>query len=139
LLAILAAALGFWFTPASSLSADNDWVSLFNGKDLDGWVQRGGKAKYRVEDGQVVGSSVPGTANSFLCTKKNYANFILELEFKVDHSLNSWVQIRSKCFNQPKTVELNGEKSNIPADRVHGYQVEIDHDDTTWTRGIYEE
>src|SRR5436190_12241853 len=81
------------------------WVELFNGKDLDGWVVRGGKAKYRVEDGQIVGSSVPNTANSFLCTKKDYGNFILELEFKVDPKLNSGVQIRSQCFDEAKTLE----------------------------------
>src|SRR5262249_24580528 len=101
----------FGVTPASLRSADKaadgGWVNLFNGKDLDGWVPRGGKAKYRVEDGQIVGTSVPNTTNSFLCTKKDYANFILELEFKVHPDLNSGVQIRSQCFDEPKTVELN--------------------------------
>src|SRR5437867_12240624 len=65
------AALGFLTTAA--FSADDGWVDLFNGKDLTGWVQRGGKAKYRAEDGQIVGSTVPNTANSFLCTQRNYA------------------------------------------------------------------
>src|SRR5439155_14226124 len=106
-----AVALACVFAVAPSLSADEPgghWVSLCNGKDLDGWVQRGGKAKYRVEDGQLVGSSVPNTTNSFLCTKKHYADFILELEFKVDPGLNSGVQIRSECFDEPKTVEFKG-------------------------------
>src|SRR5262249_10909015 len=107
-LLIATAALFLFLSPAPGLSADErGWVNLFNGKDLDGWVQHGGKAKYRVEDGQIVGSSVPGTANSFLCTKLNYSDFVLELEFKVDPSLNSGVQIRSECFEEPKTVELN--------------------------------
>src|SRR5689334_4396649 len=74
--------------------ADEGWVDLFNGKDLDGWVQRGGNAKYRVEDGQIVGTCVPNTVNSFLCTKKDYADFLLELEFKDDPDLNSGVQVR---------------------------------------------
>jgi 3-keto-disaccharide hydrolase len=118
------------------------WVDLFNGKDLDGWVQRGGKAKYTVEDGQLVGRSTPNTANSFLCTKKEYADFILELEFKVDAKLNSGVQIRSECFDEPKKVEVNGKSETIPAGRVHGYQVEIDPDverGRLWTGGIYDE
>jgi hypothetical protein len=114
-------------------------VSLFDGKSLDGWVPRGGKAKYRAEDGQIIGTAVPKTSNSFLCTKKNYANFILELEFKVDDGLNSGVQIRSECFDEPKTVELNGKKIKIAAGRVHGYQVEIDPSDRAWTGGIYDE
>jgi hypothetical protein len=123
---------------ADQKSADG-WVSLFNGKNLDGWIQRGGHAKYNVVDGQIVGASVPNTGNSFLCTKKDYANFVLELEFKVDPSLNSGIQIRSQCFDEPKTVELNGKKIKIPAGRVHGYQVEIDPSSRAWTGGIYDE
>ena len=61
--AILAGLIG----PHAS-AADDGFVPLFDGKTLSGWVQRGGKAKYAVEDGAVVGSSVPNTANTFLCT-----------------------------------------------------------------------
>src|SRR5687768_14713190 len=74
--------------------AKEKWTPLFNGKDLKNWVQRGGKAKYAVENGEIVGTSVPKTGNSFLCTKRDYSDFILELEFKVDPALNSGVQIR---------------------------------------------
>jgi len=85
-------------TPSPSPGEEGGWVDLFNGKDLDGWLRRGGKAEYRAENGEIVGQTVPNTSNSFLCTKKNYANFILELEFKVDSRLNSGVQIRSEVF-----------------------------------------
>jgi hypothetical protein len=138
--AAMTVALVLGVTPPS-FSADKDegWTNLFNGKDLEGWVQRGGNAKYRAEDGQIIGTTVPTTGNSFLCTKKNYSNFILELEFKVQNPLNSGVQIRSECFDAAKTVELNGEKIEIPAGRVHGYQVEIDPSDRAWTGGIYDE
>ncbi len=103
------------------------WVDLFNGKNLDGWVQRGGVAKYTVEGGVIVGTTVPKTPNSFLCTERNYANFILEVEFKVDPSLNCGVQIRSNSLPDYK----NGQ--------VHGYQVEIDPADRGWSGGIYDE
>jgi hypothetical protein len=146
LAAVAVALLGPLVTSAPVGSADkpagDGWVSLFNGTNLDGWVQRGGKAKYRAEDGQIVGTSVPNTSNSFLCTKRDYADFILELEFKVDPDLNSGVQIRSQYFDKPRTVELNGKKYKIPAGRVHGYQVEIDPDvkrGRLWTGGIYDE
>ena len=104
---------------------DSGWVSLFNGKDLDGWIQRGGKAKYQVVEGQIVGTSVPNTGDSFLCTKRNYGDFVLELEFKVNQALNSGVQIRSEY--------------NEKANKVFGYQVEIDPSDRAWTGGIYDE
>jgi hypothetical protein len=120
-------------------AADDGWTPLFNGKDLDGWIQRGGKAKYRVEDGQIVGSSVPNTQNSFLCTTRDYSDFILELEFKVDPKLNSGVQIRSHCFDEEKMVEVMGKKIKIPAGRVHGYQVEIDPSPRAFSGGIYDE
>ncbi len=112
---------------------------LFDGKTLDGWHQHGGKAKYRVEDGAIVGSSVPNTPNSFLCTEKQYGDFILELEFKVDPALNSGVQIRSEVFDEPKEIEVEGKKIKVGADRVHGYQVEIDPSARSYSGAIYDE
>ena len=80
----------------TNLPATDQWTSLFNGSSLDGWIQRGGKANYSVEDGCIVGTTVPKTPNSFLCTEKDYGDFILEYEFKIDPRLNSGVQIRSQ-------------------------------------------
>lgn len=114
-------------------------VPLFDGKTLNGWTQKGGKAKYRVEDETIIGTSVPKTGNSFLCTDKNYSDFILELEFKVNPALNSGVQIRSECFDKPKVALRNGVPHPIPPGRVHGYQVEIDPSDRAWTGGVYDE
>ncbi|MCC7375640.1 MAG: DUF1080 domain-containing protein [Verrucomicrobiales bacterium] len=123
----------------SAFAAESGWVSLDPKPDLAGWVQRGGTAKYRVENGEIIGTSVPKTANSFLCTARSYTNFILELEFKVATNLNSGIQIRSECFDQPKEIQVGGKTIKIPADRVHGYQVEIDPSDRAWTCGIYDE
>jgi type 1 glutamine amidotransferase len=99
----------------SALAKDNDegWVSLFDGKTLDGWVQINGTARYEVKDGTILGTTVEGSPNSFLCTRKHYSDFDLEFEVKVDSRLNSGVQIRSNSLPQYR----NG--------RVHGYQVEI--------------
>lgn len=125
--------------------ADNDgFTPLFDGKTLDGWVQNGGTAKYEVVDGMIVGTSVPKTGNSFLCTKKNYGDFELQVEFKVDPLLNSGIQIRSQVFAKDKVVvtkDKNGKESKrkIPAGRVHGYQVEIDPSKRAWSGGIYDE
>jgi len=103
------------------------WQSLFDGKTLNGWIQRGGKAIYKVEDGAIVGTTVENTRNSFLCTEKNYSNFILELDFKVAPELNSGVQIRSNSLKEYKDGQ------------VHGYQVEIDPSTRAFTGGIYDE
>lgn len=128
-------------TCCATMAADG-WTDLFNGKDLEGWVQRGGKATYTVEDGCVVGTSTLNTDNTFLCTGRDYGDFILEYEFKVDPRLNSGVQIRSQSFSSPKEITWEGKTIKVPANRVHGYQIEIDPDpkkDRWWTAGIYDE
>jgi hypothetical protein len=100
---------------------------LFNGKDFTGWMQLNGKAKYTVDKGEIVGTTVFGEPNSFLATDKDYGDFILEFEYKVDSTMNSGVQFRS----QSKPDYMNG--------RVHGYQFEIDPSKRAWTGGIYDE
>lgn len=90
------------------------WTSLFNGKDLGGWIQHNGWATYRIEGDAIVGSTAKGSPNSFLCTEKDYTDFELQFEVLVDDALNSGVQFRSKSLPDKD----NG--------RVHGPQVEIE-------------
>jgi hypothetical protein len=118
---------------------DTGWKPLFDGKTTTGWTQKGGAAKYRVEDGVLIGTTQPNTPNSFLCTTREFTNFILELEFKVQPGLNSGVQIRSHSFPTNTEVQWKGKAVKVPANRVHGYQVEIDTTARAWTGGIYEE
>lgn len=140
LVASLVCCLSLLGAQPRTVAADEPaWQSLFDGKTLEGWNQRGGAAKYKVEGDEIVGQSVPNTSNSFLCTNRDYGDFILELEFKVDPALNSGVQIRSQCFDEPHKVSHEGKEKTIPAGRVHGYQVEIDPSDRAWTAGIYDE
>jgi Domain of Unknown Function (DUF1080) len=126
-------------TCTTALHAADEMVSLFDGKTLAGWEQHSGTAEYRVQDGVIIGKTVPNTGNSFLCTAKKYSNFILELEFKVDPSMNSGVQFRSNYYTQETEVEIAGKKKKFPADRVHGYQFEIDPSPRSYTGGVYDE
>ncbi|MBL9117946.1 MAG: DUF1080 domain-containing protein [Verrucomicrobiaceae bacterium] len=116
-----------------------NWMPLFNGKDFSGWAQHSGTAEYRVEDGCVVGKTVAGTGNSFMCTTKEYGDFILEFEFKVPEGMNSGVQFRSLFYDKDTEVEIAGKNKKFPADRVHGYQFEIDPSPRAYTGGIYDE
>lgn len=111
---------------ALSLSAQN-WEPLFNGKNFKGWKKLNGKAEYKIVDGTIVGISKLGTPNTFLSTTKNYGDFILEFDFKVDDGLNSGVQFRSLSLK-----EYN-------KGRVHGYQFEIDPSPRAWSGGVYDE
>lgn len=121
------AALVFGAVPIVSLAQNGKWQNLFNGKDLKGWKQLNGQAKYEVVNGEIVGTTVSNTPNSFLVTEQNYGDFILEVELLVDNSMNSGIQIRS--LSSPDFQ--NG--------RVHGYQVEIDPSDRKWSGGLYDE
>ena len=64
--------------------AESAGTDLFNGKDLSGWTQRGGKAKYTIEGEAIVGTCVLNTPNSFLCTDKTYGDFIFEYDVGAD-------------------------------------------------------
>jgi hypothetical protein len=118
------------------------WTDLFNGTNLDGWVEHSGKAKYMVTDGVLTGESVSGTGNSFLCTTQTFGNFELEAEYKCDALLNSGIQIRSEVFPGATNAIIGGKQFKFAADRIHGYQCEIDMDAARgrmWSAGIYDE
>ncbi len=115
---------------------------LIQGDALDNWEKKGGKATYELQDGVIVGTSAPHSPNTFLCTKKEYGDFELTYEFKCDKALNSGVQFRSQCFDEPTEIHV-GEKKvrKVAAGRVHGYQAEIDPNkpERCWVAGIYDE
>ena len=102
------------------------WKKLVK-KDLPGWEQLNGTASFKLEKGIVIGTTVVNSPNSFLCTKEKYSNFILEFDTWFDPQMNSGVQIRSES----RPDYQNG--------RVHGYQVEMDPSDRSWSGGIYDE
>lgn len=109
---------------------ESEWVQLFDGESLEGWRQVGGEAPYEVVDEAIVGTMTKGTPNSFLVTEQEYADFILELEFKIEgEGTNSGIQIRSQ-------IDPEGNKGR---GRVYGKQVEIDPSARAWTGGIYDE
>lgn len=110
----------------SCSSGEQDFTDLFNGKDLDGWVVKNGTAPFTVQDGMIVGTYVQGTPNTFLCTEKNYGDFILTFEAKFGKG-NSGVMFRGQ--SNPEFRD----------GRVHGYQMEMDPSPRAWTAGIFDE
>lgn len=104
-------------------SAGDGSVVLFDGKTLDGWQVRGGKATYRIEDGMIVGTTADGAPNTFLC-KGPFGDFELEFEVLCDKELNSGVQIRSHVYLKDTPQESNPKRVR-KAGEVYGYQCEI--------------
>jgi hypothetical protein len=117
-------------------NANGQWESLFNGKDLKGFKQLNGKAKYMVENGEIVGRTVMNQPNSFLATEKTYGDFILEVDFKVNDHMNSGIQFRSEIADANDHCNVTDKRT---PERVHGYQLEIDPSDRGWSGGIYDE
>ncbi len=109
------------------LSAQDNWQVLFNGKDLNNFEQLNGNAKYEIKNNELVGTSKLDTPNSFMATKNEYGDFILEFDVFVENGLNSGVQFRSLTTPDYRDG------------RLHGYQCEIETSSRKWAGGIYDE
>lgn len=108
-------------TGSSTFANDGGWISLFDGKSLDGWSQRNGTATYSVEGGAIVGKTSEGSPNSFLCSNQLYGDFELKFDVKVDRELNSGVQIRSQSVDDKPEGRVNGPQVEISLDGMAGY------------------
>ena len=106
---------------------ESEWMQLYKPQDFENYVQINGQAKYEVTGDTVIGYAVLDEPNSFLCTPREYGDFVLEYEVLVDTLMNSGVQIRSHSIPEYKDG------------RLHGYQVEIDPSDRAYSGGIYDE
>lgn len=98
----------------------SETISLFNGKDLTGWINHGTE-KWYVEDGILICESGPDAQYGYLSTDKSYDDFELSLDFKQEANGNSGVFFRS----------------TFEGTKVTGWQVEVappGHD----TGGVYE-
>lgn len=109
---ITVAALIVAFSSCCVCAADKDsgFVSIFNGKNLDGW--EGNTKIWKVADGMIVGDSPGIRHNDFLATKREYQDFELRLEFRMkDGKGNSGVQFRSRRI--PKTTHVQGYQADL--------------------------
>ncbi|WP_233496639.1 3-keto-disaccharide hydrolase [Mucilaginibacter hurinus] len=117
-------------TGPASAQLKKGYVSLFDGKTLNGWKRLAGTADYKVVDGAIQGTTIMGSGNTFLVTEKEYGDFVLELDAKLESEVsNSGVQTRSHF--DPAGYGGKG--------KVYGRQYEIDPTPRGWTGGIYDE
>jgi len=97
---------------------------LFDGQSLSAWQVRGGSAKYRVEDGMIIGQTAEGSPDTYLCTTRDYADFELELQVMCDVPLNSGIQIRGHVYEED-TPQASDPGRTRHAGEVYGYQCKI--------------
>lgn len=94
----------------------DDWVTLFDGKNLDGWKASRDNTQFTIAEGAIIGTSSGQT--HFLHTAETYGDFELEMEVKLhDTDLNSGVQIRT-------ALARNNAKGQS-RESIHGPQVDI--------------
>lgn len=99
---------------------EKEWVNLFDGKTLTGWHNPYDYGKADIVDGEIHLTSDKG--KWFLCTDKQYADFILEGEVNVPEG-NSGFMFR--C--------------HVGKNKVFGYQCEVDPSARKWSGGLYDE
>lgn len=93
----LAAALAL--ATATAAASEEGFVSIFNGKDLAGWQGLGGDTgSYYAEEGQLICRE---TGKVHLFTARQFTNFVLRLEIKMDPGGNNGVGIRTLVSKQP--------------------------------------
>lgn len=123
LLASLAASLALSQVPRNRAPyANEQWVRLFNGKDLTNWVPVGHE-KWTVEDGTIHGQGVT-REYGYLRTDKSYKDFWLSLRFKCEDDGNSGIYFHTEF--KPGTVDI-----------AKGMQFEIDRTLNHHTGGLY--
>lgn len=77
---------------AETGTKEEGFESLFNGKNLDGWVFKGEGEGYLVADGAI--TCHPGNGGN-LFTEKEFADFELRLEFKLTPGANNGIGLRA--------------------------------------------
>ncbi len=106
----------FFVLPAAGV--EPGYVSLFDGNSLTGWKLLGKiGAGYYVRDGKIV---CPRGGGGNLLTEKQYADFILRFEFKLEEGSNNGLAIRSPL--QASNLAYDGMELQIIDNSAHRYR-----------------
>ena len=111
----------FLFIGYSSFSQNNQWVDLFNGKDLSNWKLSDNPETFSVKDGKLI---VDGDRSHMYYNGSfndhNFKNFELKCEIKTSQGANSGVYIHT-----------NYQDSGWPS---KGYEIQVNNSHTDWRR-----
>ncbi|MCM8531194.1 MAG: DUF1080 domain-containing protein, partial [Lentisphaeraceae bacterium] len=105
------------------------FVNLYNGKDLTGWVPKGGTCKFEAKGDVILGTCVKGSPSTYLSTEKaDYSDFIFTCEIKWIVDGNTGVMFRAQSKPGKKGQET-----------VFGPQAEMEGlaQGRGWSGGIY--
>jgi len=91
--AVIALGVAALTTSPAAAQSGADWITLFDGKTLDGW-NRVGESNWRIEDGAVVADKLSSKTPAHLVSKDAYKNFMLHVEFWASEDANSGIFLR---------------------------------------------
>ena len=94
---VLGLSVFFSFTSMSA-AEEPGWISLFDGKSLDGWKESGGKGSFYVEDGKIVANGKPMGHLFYVGKMENasFKNFEFKAEVMTTPGSNSGIYFHSK-------------------------------------------
>ena len=101
------------------------FAPLFNGKNLKGWhvsrsTHQGTTPNFYVQDGAIVASQHPYGQGGLLLTNKNYRDFELYMEIKIDSFANGGIFLRSNEGGSAYQIELvlPGNTGDLVGERI---------------------
>jgi 3-keto-disaccharide hydrolase len=105
-------ALGWIVSTVAPKAAAQDagWITLFDGKTLDGWSQVG-QSNWHVADGMLIADKMEGKEAGYLVSNKSYKNFIVRVEFWPSDDANSGIYFR--CLDPKKITDRTCYEANI--------------------------
>lgn len=121
MLSLVAVGAGWLLAADAESKADDGWIVLFNGKNLDGWKASERPDNWKVEDGAIAGS---GERSHLFYTGREFTNFHFKCDVKINHGGNSGLFFHS----QPE--------ADWPR---HGYESQVNntHGDPVKTGSLY--
>jgi hypothetical protein len=136
--ALLAAGLFAW--QGTPTPGRDGWISMFDGKTLNGWKANENPGSWKVVDGAIVGD---GPASHLFWMERECENCEFRAEVKLNHSGNSGMYFRT-AFGPgfPKGYEAQVENTSPDPQKtgsLYGMSKVLDQliqDDTWWTQHI---
>jgi hypothetical protein len=129
----------------SGIAAGADWVSLFNGKNLDGWEVRGDGIWTVMRDGTLLGQRdltkkyepKPEINQSWLYTKGDFGEFDLHLEWWTRYGGNSGVSLRDPTRARYALFGPEADKTRSPSHSGYEIQINNHYKDQYTTGSVY--
>jgi hypothetical protein len=136
-LGILVAASNAAVAQLTDAMKNDGWVSIFDGKTLEGWKSNETYEGFKVENGNIVGF---GGRNHLSYMKEEYKNFELKIDCKMNKDGNSGVYVKSQWQDGWPTsgfeLQINSPSQGDPQKTGSLYNIikipECPHKDDEW-------